>query len=242
MNLSLRLYYFLKFILGRNIVNIKQSAEFKISNTASLKHVRIFVATGAKLEIADNVKITNAVIYVEKNSTCVINDACIIGEIASNTTNIIINNGTLNIDEHTKLSLKRIWIRFGGKCMIGMYTNINSSSEIRCDEEVSIGNYNQISHRVRIWDTNTHNIIAKDDRRKLTKEYYPYYGYETTKPKTSPVIIGDDCWIGEKASLLKGTKLGNEVIVGYNCLLTGQYIPDKTTVVSQSHINIIRRS
>ena len=84
-------------------------------------------------------------------------------------------------------------------------------------------------------------ISGKRTRRERTKQYFPYFGYENSKPKTAPVVIGDDCWIGEKASLLKGSKLGNEVIVGYNCLLTGQEILDKSTVVSQSILSVKSR-
>ena len=234
---------FVKYLLKGNKVYIKPNASFSISSSSSLKNVKLYVASGARLKINANVSLSNVSICVEKGE-CIIHDNCIIGSPAKRgaaTTNIIINDGSLHVDHHTKLSLDRIWIRFGGHLTIGCYTNINKGSEIRCDEQINIGDYNQISYGVRIWDTNTHTIYDKSERRRITEKYFPYFGYETSKPKTAPVFIGNDCWIGENAALLKGTKLGDEVIVGYNSLLSGPEIGDGFTVVTQTTLKIRKR-
>lgn len=76
------------------------------------------------------------------------------------------DNGSLVIGNHTKLACQRFWIRFGGKCKIGNYTNINSGTEIRVDELVCIGDFCQISYNIRIWDTNTHCIYPSEKRKK----------------------------------------------------------------------------
>lgn len=230
----------LEYLLRGNYVHAPASVELKISPSATLHNVKIYVSPGAKLEIGNDCRISNVLICVEKGE-CIIHEKCIIGPSNKNqTTNIIINDGSMHVGHHTKLSLERIWIRFGGGVRIGNYTNINGGSEIRSDDSVKIGNYNQISYGVRIWDTNTHSILSKDERRRVTEMHYPYYGYESSKPKTSPVCIGDDCWIGEKASILKGTKLGDEIIVGYNCLLSGQEISNKSVVVTKSVLDVRR--
>lgn len=232
-----------RFLYYRNYVYAPSSAFLNISSTASLRNVKIYLSPGTKLVVSDGVDIRNAVICVEKGE-CIIHDNCIIGSPSKGgaaTTNIIINDGALHVDHHTKLSLDRIWIRFGGHLTIGCYTNINKGSEIRCDEQINIGDYNQISYGVRIWDTNTHTIFDKSERRRITEKYFPYFGYEISKPKTAPVFIGNDCWIGENTALLKGTKLGDEVIVGYNSLLSGHEIEDGSTVVTQTTLKIRKR-
>lgn len=232
-----------RFLYYRNYVYAPSSAFLNISSTASLRNVKIYLSPGTKLVVSDGVDIRNAVICVEKGE-CIIHDNCIIGSPSKGgaaTTNIIINDGSLHVDHHTKLSLDRIWIRFGGHLTIGCYTNINKGSEIRCDEQINIGDYNQISYGVRIWDTNTHTIFDKSERRRITEKYFPYFGYEISKPKTAPVFIGNDCWIGENTALLKGTKLGDEVIVGYNSLLSGHEIEDGSTVVTQTTLKIRKR-
>ena len=235
-----KLNIYIKYLFQRSFVKILCNSEYHIASTANLSNVEIFVAPGAKLYIGKNAKISNTIICVEKGE-CVIGDNSIIGKNSGHPTKIIINNGSMIVGDHSKLTLSRIWIRFGGKCQIGSYTNINEESEIRCDESISIGSYNQISYGVRIWDTNTHSILTKDERREMTRRYFPYFGYEKSRPKTSPIIIGDDCWIGEKASILKGTKIGNEVVCGYNCLLSGQEIPDNSQVVSKVVLDVKAR-
>ena len=97
----------------------------------------------------------------------------------------------------------------------------------------SIGDYNQISYNVMIWDTNTHNIYTPSKRRELTEKYYPFFGYEYEKPSTKPVKIGSDCWIAQNAAILKGTELEDEVIVGFCTILLGTSIPFGTTVVNK---------
>ena len=97
----------------------------------------------------------------------------------------------------------------------------------------TIGDYNQISYNVMIWDTNTHNIYTPSKRRELTEKYYPFFGYEYEKPSTKPVKIGSDCWIAQNAAILKGTELEDEVIVGFCTILLGTSIPFGTTVVNK---------
>ena len=228
-----------KYFVSSNKFRVSKCSTLNISSTAQILNSKIFLLNGARLEIGENCRLSNAEIYVDNGDVVLSNNV-----IVSSTQGVIITiqGGKLRVNNHSKLSLKRIWIRFGGSVKIGSYTNINGDSEIRSDESVTIGSYNQISYGVKIWDTNTHNILSKEERRKVTENYFPYFGYESSKPKTSPIIIGDDCWIGEKASILKGTKLGDEVIVGYNCLLSGQEGPDKSLAVSKSVLEVRLRN
>lgn len=227
-------------LFRNNYIRVIGDGKICVSKSASLKNVRILVQSGGHLNIRENANIENAFICVEKGSCDVGNDT-IIKPSEHHKTSIIINDGLLRILDHTKISANRIWIRFGGRCEIGRFTNINYGSEIRCDNSVMIGDYNQISYNVNIWDTNTHNILPKEDRRIIAEKYFPYYGYELSCPQTKPVKIGDDCWIGQNASILKGTIIENEVIVGYQCLLVDKVIQQRSTVVSKSILDIYRR-
>lgn len=228
-----------KWLFHKSYFRVCTGANAKIGRNITIKNSRIIVTPGSCVEIGDNVRIENAVLSIDSGA-CVIGNNSIIGS-ASEKVMLNIESGKILIGHHSKISASRFWVRFGGNIHIGDYTNINSGSEIRCDEVVSIGDYNQISYNVNIWDTNTHNVYSKDARRHITEEHYPYYGYESKRPKTKPVIIGNDCWIGEKASILKGTIINDEVIVGYNCLLCNVEIPSKTTVVTKSVLDIHKR-
>lgn len=228
-----------KWIFSKSYVRVCTGAKAKIGKDVTIRNSRIIVTPGSSIEIGDNVCIENTVISIS-DGVCIIGHDSIIGN-ASEDIMLNIESGKIQIGHHSKISASRFWVRFGGNVHVGDYTNINSGSEIRCDEAVTIGDYNQISYNVNIWDTNTHTLHSKDERRRITEERYPYYGYESRKPKTKPVTIGNDCWIGERASILKGTIINNEVVVGYNCLLSNVEIPDKTTVVTKSVLDIRKR-
>ena len=131
-----------------------------------------------------------------------------------------------------------IWSRFNSVLQIGSYNNINEESELRCDERITIGDFNQISYRCSIWDTNTHNIYKADERRNLTISKYPLCGYEYEKPKTKPVIIGNDNWIGKNVCILKGASVGDKCIIGYGTFLSNISITDNHTVVLSHNLKM----
>lgn len=211
----------------------------KIGRNVSIRNSRIIVTPGSSIEIGDNVSIENTTISVE-GGKCTIGAYSLIGNTE---THLMLNieKGEIHIGHHSKISARRMWVRFGGVVHVGDYTNINGGSEVRCDERVTIGSYNQISFYVNIWDTNTHTILPAEERRKVAEKYYPYFGKETSRPSTAPIIIGDDCWLGQNTTILKGSHLGNEVIVGYNSIIAGKTIPEKTTVVTDVKLKLIER-
>lgn len=214
-------------------------AKARIGKNVTIRNSRIIVTPGSIIEIGDNVCIENTEISIV-GGKCVIGDFSLIGN--SNERLLLnIEKGEIHVGHHTKISAKRFWVRFDGIVRIGNYVTINSKSEIRCDERVSIGSYTGISYNVNIWDTNTHNILPAKERRAINEKYYPYFWKETSRPVTAPVAIGDDCWLGQGATVLKGTNLGDGVIVGYNCTIPGKTIPSNSTVVSDVTLKIKKR-
>ncbi len=142
-----------------------------------------------------------------------------------------IAEGDVHIGDHNVIRAD-FWVRFGGHVHIGQYNCINERTEIRCDESVAIGCFNMISYDCSIWDTNTHCQYDIETRRVKTKNDFPIIGKETERPKTKPIVIGDDCWVGKYATLLKGTILNNQVIIGVRTLISNREIPRGAKVVS----------
>ena len=68
---------------------------------------------------------------------------------------------------------------------------------------------------------------------------FPDSWFENEKPQTAPVVIGNGCWIGEKSSILKGTVLGDNVIVGYNTTMIGEKIPENKKVVQELKLRVL---
>lgn len=239
-----RLFHYLKslkwkYLFSKSVVRVNKDSTLYISPSARLKNVSIILVGKSNLLIQSNCCLSNVSIYVCNGTFVVHEHAQLIGGCAEiHKSSYIINEGSFLLNRYSKLGLRRLWIRFGGKVSIGSYTNINENSEIRSDESIQIGSYNQISYQVNIWDTNTHNIYSEEKRRAITEKYYPYFGYEYEKPKTKPIIIGDNCWIGEKASILKGSILEDNVIVGYNTMISNKKIPRGNTVVQDVNLKI----
>ena len=78
----------------------------------------------------------------------------------------------------------------------------NSNVKIRCTNSITIGNNVAISHDVTIMDSDAHDI--------------DYFGYQMTKP----VIIEDNVWIGSRAIILKGVKIGEGAIIAAGAVVT----------------------
>ena len=43
------------------------------------------------------------------------------------------------------------------------------------------------------------------------------------------IIIGNNCWIASNVVILKGTKIGNNCVIGAGCIVSG-IIPDNSIV------------
>lgn len=243
-------YIHLKYILYGSLVVVEKDAFFEVGRNVTLKRSRIYLKQGSKLKIASNVAMLRANMKLVSNlanitigEQCRISDTNFYSEglinIGSHNifekgiqTNSICVVGKLIIGSYNRLRCD-ISLRFWGELSIGTYNNINEGSELRCDESIRIGSYNQISYDCMIWDTNTHNIYSPEKRRMLTEKHYPLYGLEDEKPKTLPVSIGDDCWIGKDSAILKGTTINNNSIVGFRTLLINTVIPENTTVIQK---------
>lgn len=237
----LRSFYVLVFerkwkYLNSN-VRIQKGAKFSAASNANITNTSVFVDAGGSLTLEEGACIQNCDVYV--HGTMRIGKNTKIGTPKKRTT-ITIDDGQLNIGHHSQVLSDWVWIRFGGQMQIGDYTNINGGGQLRADESVQIGDYCMISYNVNIWDTNTHTFYPVEKRRELTEKYWPYYGREIEKPKTAPVSVGNDVWIGENVSILKGSSVDDGSIIGYGCTIAGKQIEAGVKVVPESNIRIIK--
>lgn len=220
------------FALGTSKIIIEGGKKQKLRNCS------IRVSDNSSVIIHKNVRLLNVSINVAGGGRVeIFEDSMVAG--FGNKISWIINNGSFILGHHSRVS-HNMWIRYGGTVSVGNYSCINSGSEIRCDEQIKIGSYNQISFNVSIWDTNTHCIYLTDERRRLTGKHG--IGYEYERPKTKPVLIGDDCWIGKNSSILKGTIIEDKCIVGYGTTLINVCIMKNTTVVNNNELKTFKNN
>lgn len=124
----------------------------------------------------------------------------------------------ISIDHGAKLSIGKMFkmrdgakirVRKGAECVIGKNTSVNSNNMIVCHEKIVIGDGVQFSPNVQIYD-HDHDFRHPD-------------GLKSNHFKTTPVVIGNNCWIGANTVILRGTTLGDNCVVGAGSVIKGEF-------------------
>ena len=129
-------------------------------------------------------------------------------------------------DKHSRILAKKISTRKnchieakkGGCIVLGDNLGINYNSIISCHKKIIIGNDCLIGPNVMIYD-HDHDYNKKNWRN----EY-----------KESEIEIGNNVWICGNVTILKGSKIGDNCIIGANTLIKGEVIENNTIVYSDN--------
>ena len=134
--------------------------------------------------------------------------------------------GKLEIDEKFKMrDGAKIRVRKGAICKIGRNTSVNCNNIIACREKIVIGRDVQFSPNVQIYD-HDHDFRAEG-------------GVKAGKYKTEPIEIGNNVWIGANTVILRGTKIGDNAVIGSGSIVKGEVPAD--SVFIQKRISEIRQ-
>lgn len=101
-------------------------------------------------------------------------------------------------------------IIIGDNTAIGEYTQISAAKEVRIGNGVLTGRFVYISD-------NNHGTSSLTDMQKMPSMRDLYI--------KGPVIIEDNVWIGDKASILSGVTIGKGAIVACNAVVTKNVPP-----------------
>lgn len=99
----------------------------------------------------------------------------------------------------------------GAKIAFGMNCWVNHGLEIVARQQVSIGSDSRIGPQVLIID---HDHEMKRHQRIVDQGYV-----------TASVRVGNDCWIGARAILLKGASMGDAAVLGAGSVLRAHVPP-----------------
>ena len=88
---------------------------------------------------------------------------------------------------------------------------VNHGARIHCFNNIKIGKWVYIGDDVAIRDSDGHEVIGSN------------------KPVSMPIVIEDHCWIGAKATLLKGVTIGEGAVVAAGALVS-RNVPPHTLV------------
>ena len=114
----------------------------------------------------------------------------------------------------------------GGTLEIGEGCFFNNGCMAVAKERITIGNRAAFGPNVLIYD-HDHDISSAESIHDS--------GY-----KTSPVVIGDDVWIGANTVILRGTVIGRDCVVGAGSVLKGVY-PAGSVIVQKRTENIYEK-
>ena len=98
-------------------------------------------------------------------------------------------------------------ISIGNNCGLGEYTHITAINKIVVGDGVLLGNFVIITDNAHGGGGFIENQISTPPINR------PLYS-------KGPVIIGDNVWVGDKATILPGVTIGNGAIIGANSVVT----------------------
>jgi acetyltransferase-like isoleucine patch superfamily enzyme len=125
------------------------------------------------------------------------------------------NKGTISIKGKIRVN-GYVELQSRGKLIIGENCFINDYSRIVSFNEITIGNKVVIAQFVTILD--------HDHASSIKDGILAFGDYVTAK-----ITIGNNVWIGDKVTILKGTSIGNNVVIAANSLVNSE-IPSNCIV------------
>lgn len=103
----------------------------------------------------------------------------------------------------------KIKVRSGAELNIGDNVKINYYCIIACQDKINIGEGTEFGPSVYLYD---HDHDYKEGLNvDSCKEHF----------KTSPIIIGKNCWIGANSVILRGTQIGDNCVIGAGSVIKG---------------------
>ncbi len=112
-----------------------------------------------------------------------------------------------------------------GSVLIGSRNFFNNNIKIVCLESISFGDDCIIADSAHFYD---HDHAFADKDRLIREQGY----------LKKPIIIGNNVWIGAKATILKGVTIGDGAIIGANAVVTKD-VP-ANSIVGGNPAHIIR--
>lgn len=113
----------------------------------------------------------------------------------------------------------QMWVQTNGKVVMRHHSKIGVGTTIKSIDYVEIGAFTAIGDNVMIVDNNNHPI--NPDFRKQMRLTGFYGDMRLWKHSAhAPIIIGENCWIGENARICKGVTIGDNAVVAANSVVT----------------------
>ena len=124
-------------------------------------------------------------------------------------------DATVSLGRHVRF-MRDCTIRFWGNVEIGDDVFFNRACTLVCREAVSIGRGCRFGEMVSIHDESY--ALSRDEPIGSLGQL------------TAPIVIAENVWVGAKATILRGVRVGKNSVIGANAVVTKD-IPENTVVV-----------
>ncbi|MGL6294665.1 acyltransferase [Eubacterium aggregans] len=133
-----------------------------------------------------------------------------------------VNNGSISIDAHFATDRNVGLYSNHGEIIIGKNVFVNENSIFTAMKRIDIADDTIFGPNVVIYD---------HDHR------FGSFGVEKGY-NCGDVVIGKHCWIGANVLILRGTKIGDNCVIGAGCIIAGE-IPPNSIVTPKRDISIM---
>jgi acetyltransferase-like isoleucine patch superfamily enzyme len=130
----------------------------------------------------------------------------------------------LAIGEGSIIEGSLVFEREGGEIAIGCNTFVGPSL-LACATRIEVGDDVHIAWGCDIVDHNSHAIAWSKRKNDVRDWYVGRDKKDWSNVVTSPVKIGDKCWIGMNVIVLKGVEIGEGAIVAAGAVVTKSIPP-----------------
>lgn len=122
---------------------------------------------------------------------------------------VIHNDGLITLETNNIFigSGSHIEVSNDAELYLGDGFNITGKSTIVCNKKISFKKNVLISWDTLFMDSDAHTIVYKDGKTNYDNE----------------INVGNHVWIGSKSTILSGTDIGNENVIGCNSVVKGNY-------------------
>ena len=120
----------------------------------------------------------------------------------------------------------KIRVRKGGKLEIGKNFGMSNNCVVTAYDHIKIGDDVMLGPNVLIYDQD--------------HDYHAEGGVAAMEFKTSPIVIGNNVWIGANTLILRGTTIGDNCVVGGGAVVRGTF-PANSVIIQKRTTEVLER-
>lgn len=136
------------------------------------------------------------------------------------------------------LMMGSLYVADDGKIEIGKNFYFGGNSMIGAINSVKVGDCVIISNDVKIFDNNNH-PTSPTKRKIMSIEGFQNENWHWRHADNKEIVIEDNVWIGQYATILKGVRIGKGAIIGTKAVVTKDVPP--YTIVAGNPARVVKK-